>query len=79
MKKIFLSIVLVVLLAICMVNYFSPVALASSASCESGSCQCSCSGSSSEVCSCTAGNDACTCICGTSMTSCGDIKVDQMQ
>ena len=60
MKKFFLSFVLIVILGFLMINYFSPVLLADSASCSSEGCICSCSGT---LCWCIAHAGTCTCHC----------------
>ncbi|MCP4213046.1 MAG: hypothetical protein GY765_00230 [bacterium] len=61
MKKFSFTIVLCVILAVFLVDYFAlPLLAADSASCESGSCSCSCSGID---CSCTAKSGTCNCVC----------------
>ncbi len=60
MKKFFLSFILTVILVILVINYFSPVLLADSASCSSGDCSCSCTGA---FCWCIAQLGHCSCNC----------------
>jgi len=78
MKKIMFSILLVVILVIIAVDYFSPMVLAGSASCESGPCSCTCMGLGE--CTCTSGNDACSCYCiGSGGSSCGKTEMEQRE
>jgi len=78
MKKIMFSILLVVILVIVAFDYFSPLALADSASCQSGPCSCTCSGP--DNCICTSGNDRCSCYCPNGGGSnCGNEKMEQRE
>ena len=69
MKKFFMSFIFTVILVILVINYFSPVLLADSASCSSGECSCSCTGT---LCWCVAHSGTCTCGCSGGIEStCG--------
>ena len=73
MKKIIFSILLVLILVIIAVDYFSPVVLAGSASCESGECSCTCFGP--DECTCISGGGSCSCSCiGGGASSCSTGK-----
>lgn len=62
MKKMFLTITLVIILGFGLLNLFSLPVLADSASCESGQCDCFCS--SADTCNCCSGDGECSCECG---------------
>ncbi len=69
MKKFLMSFILIVILVVFVINYFSPVLLADSASCSSEGCSCSCSGTLRW---CIAHAGTCTCRCSTgSKANCG--------
>jgi len=80
MKKIVLSFILVVFLVVVVIDYFSPVVLASAGQCSSGPCSCTCSGPG--ICNCTSGNNACSCYCegpNGSSSSCGKEEMEQRE
>lgn len=60
MKKITLTVILIVIFSLLVINYFSLPIPADSASCKSGSCSCSCSGAE---CTCEASGGTCSCNC----------------
>lgn len=62
LKKFGLTIALVVISGFLTINYFALPALADTAECGSGNCECSCKGG---FCQCEASGGDCLCFCAT--------------
>ena len=62
MKRLLLSLFLIIFLAFLVVDFVAVPALADSAKCESEGCECSCRGTG---CRCDAGGGTCSCECET--------------